>query len=52
VQKLKKQTGVVVNPGWNFGTKEGGFRFNLCRPKDMVMEGLNLIQGFEKDFFQ
>jgi aspartate/methionine/tyrosine aminotransferase len=52
VQGLKKQTGVMVNPGWNFGVKDGGFRFNLCRPAEEVKKGVTLIQEFAKDFFQ
>lgn len=51
VSSLKSEAGVWVNPGWNFGVKEGGFRMNLCRPEDTLSQGIDLILKQAEKYF-
>jgi aspartate/methionine/tyrosine aminotransferase len=51
VSGLKSRFSVWINPGWNFGTLEGGFRLNLCRPKANLKEGVRRIQIHAKQHF-
>ncbi len=51
VQNLKSQAEVWVNPGWNFGVTDGGFRMNLCRPKNAISQGISrMLKQVQKDF--
>jgi len=43
ISKLKDEHAVWVNPGWNFGIVEGGFRLNLCRAEKELELGLDII---------
>jgi aspartate/methionine/tyrosine aminotransferase len=51
VDQLKNKVGVWVNPGWNFGVSEGGFRLNLCRDEKILERGLFIISQEAETYF-
>jgi len=53
VHNLKSEAEVWVNPGWSFGVSDGGFRVNLCRPENVIRQGIRrMLNQAKQDISQ